>query len=396
MMKSKWRRRTERGILPLTLVPLAWGLVVFSCQGESSVANADSTRLDAGQLHSLLVEQRDRAGLVGLATMVMQHGEVVVGAADGVRRLDREELLSTGDRWHIGSITKSFTATLIARMVERGELDWDTRVGAVFRDIDGLDPAWNEASLLQLLSHTAGAPDNFSLWVRLKKPAPGKDRMRAREAAVHGILKQAPEASPGSVFVYSNVGYTIAGVIAEKTSGLAWEDLVRREVFATLELSNGGFGPPKDGDGGQNQPRGHSKNMIGVISVAADDEDNTPIMGPAGTLHMTLRDMLSYGNEHLRGETGKGRLLGIESYRRLHRPVLNNYALGWAVADSQEWARGPVIWHNGSNTMWYALLVLLPGLDAVIAVTSNDGNIEKAELAAWKIVKKAASILTPS
>ena len=44
-------------------------------------------------------------------------------------------------------------------------------------------------------------------------------------------------------------------------------------------------------------------------------------------------------------------------------------------------------WHNGSNTMWYALVVFIPEKNMVVAVTSNDGDSEKAEAAAWEIVK---------
>ena len=46
-----------------------------------------------------------------------------------------------------------------------------------------------------------------------------------------------------------------------------------------------------------------------------------------------------------------------------------------------------VYWHNGSNTMWYALVVFIPEKNMVVAVTSNDGDIEQAEAAAWEIVK---------
>jgi CubicO group peptidase (beta-lactamase class C family) len=46
-----------------------------------------------------------------------------------------------------------------------------------------------------------------------------------------------------------------------------------------------------------------------------------------------------------------------------------------------------VYWHNGSNTMWYALVVFIPEKNMVVAVTSNDGDSENAEAAAWEVVK---------
>ena len=48
-----------------------------------------------------------------------------------------------------------------------------------------------------------------------------------------------------------------------------------------------------------------------------------------------------------------------------------------------------VYWHNGSNTLWYALVVFVPEKNMVVAVTSNDGDSESAEAAAWEIVKQS-------
>src|SRR5690606_7475590 len=96
---------------------------------------------------------------------------------------------------------------------------------------------------------------------------------------------------PGEKHAYSNVGYTIAGAMAEKVTGVSWEDLVRREVFEPLRLAGSGFGPPASSDETLEQPRGHRPVLL-RWKVAVDDKaDNTPIMGPAGTVHMTLTDL---------------------------------------------------------------------------------------------------------
>jgi hypothetical protein len=54
-----------------------------------------------------------------------------------------------------------------------------------------------------------------------------------------------------------------------------------------------------------------------------------------------------------------------------------------------------VYWHNGSNTMWYALVVFIPDKNMVVAVTSNDGDSEQAEAAAWEIVNSSANQSVP-
>ena len=204
------------------------------------------------------------------------------------------------------------------------------------------------------------------------------------------MIAEKPAYPPGEKYAYSNVGYTIAGAMAEKVTGATWEDLVKREVFEPLKLTDAGFGPPKSPDETLEQPRGH-RVVLGWKVPVDDDEDNTPIMGPAGTVHMTLENLCTYATEHLRGELGKGKLLSAETYKRLHTPELNDYACGWVRKEPTKEIPYTVYWHNGSNTMWYALVVFIPEKNMVVAVTSNDGDIEKAEAAAWEVVKASVN-----
>ena len=200
------------------------------------------------------------------------------------------------------------------------------------------------------------------------------------------VIATKPANPPGEKYAYSNVGYTIAGAMAEKATGATWEDLVKREVFEPLKLTGAGFGPPKSPDETLEQPRGHRVYLGGKVSVD-DEADNTPIIGPAATVHMTLGDLCTYATEHLRGDLGEGKLLSAETYKLLHTPALNHYACGWIRKEPGEEIPYTVYWHNGSNTMWYALVVFIPKKNMVVAVTSNDGDVEKAEAAAWEIVK---------
>jgi hypothetical protein len=102
---------------------------------------------------------------------------------------------------------------------------------------------------------------------------------------------------------------------------------------------------------------------------------------------MSLRDLCTYATEHLRGEFGQGKLLSAETYKLLHAPELKHYACGWVKKEPNNETPHTVYWHNGSNTMWYALVVFIPETNMVVAVTSNDGDIGKAEASAWEIVK---------
>ena len=339
-------------------------------------------------LKKLVDEQRESTGLVGLGAIIIQDEKIFGPVVNGKRRKGKEASLTGEDLWHIGSVTKSFTATMIARLVEKGKLNWNTTIKEIFPEVNSLNAGWYNVTLQHLLTHTSGAVANFPFLVNFKNPSEGLERMGARESAVIKILKKEPKTELGSTFEYSNVGYTIAGVIAEKVTGKPWEELINQEVFIPLKIQKGGFGPPQNTDKELSQPRGH-RNLFGLLTIAVDSQDdNTPIIGPAGTIHLSLSDLSLFASEHLKGLQGKGTLLKPETFQRLHKTSLDDYACGWIVDSPKDLAVGPVLWHNGSNTMWYTLLAIIPNINTVVAITSNDGNFDVAEQCAWEIIEK--------
>ncbi len=356
---------------------------------EPAEPTQDSIHAEGAEasLTTLIIRLRKEKNLIGLAAIVAVDGKIVASAADGERKKGSGVWLKTGDRFHLGSITKSITATMIARLIESGQLKWSTSIGECFPDASIHDD-WKPVTFQELLTHTSGAPPNFPIMVAFTAPALGPERTKARREAVLNVLAEKPTDPPGEEFEYSNVGFTIAGAMAEQATGQTWEDLVKREVFEPLKLVTAGFGPPKSPDDTLPQPRGH-RPIFAWKTAMGDDADNTPIIGPAGTVHMSLGDLCTYATEHLRGDRGEGQLLSAETYKRLHAPKLQNYACGWVT-------KGPgeipltVFWHNGSNTLWYALVVFIPEKNMVVAVASNDGDIDSAESAAWEVLKSAA------
>lgn len=117
------------------LTPALSSLVaLFIYVAPISAAEPSNTQIpDMNKSLSYLVSKhQENLGLVGLGAMIMQDGEILASAVAGERKHRSGVLLTDKDKWHIGSITKSFTATMIARLVERGELTWDTTIGEVY------------------------------------------------------------------------------------------------------------------------------------------------------------------------------------------------------------------------------------------------------------------------
>jgi D-alanyl-D-alanine carboxypeptidase len=287
-------------------------------------------------------------------------------AAVGQRKLGDETPVTTADLWHIGSISKSFTSTLVGRFVERNELSWTSTMKELVGDRAG---AFGGVTIEHLLGHRAGIPANVTPAIMGPATQGGPSLVELRRRLLTGTFKGTPTAAPGAGFLYSNLGYVLAASILEERTGKAWEDLIRTEVLDPLSLKTAGMGPP----GVLNeltQPRGHRNGATPV--EPGPFADNPPYMGPAGRLHMSLADLARWGQEHLRAARGQdGTLLKAATYARIHTALPGgSYAMGWVT---EPLGTKRVVWHNGSNTMWYAILMLDPEGNRGVVLTTNGG-----------------------
>jgi CubicO group peptidase (beta-lactamase class C family) len=329
-------------------------------------------------LESTLTTAREAHGLPGVAALVQIDGKIAAEGAVGARAEGHPEPVTTGDLWHIGSDTKAFTATMIARLAERGTLQFEDTLATLFPDVT-MHANYRNVTLAQLLSHMAGLPkltDEKELGPFLVAIKGATDVPAQRAALVRAYLTKAPLLPPGTKFEYSNLGFIVAGAAAERRTGKSWEDLVRSEIFAPLGIINAGFGAP--GSASRiDQPRGHLDEAGKLVPLDPNrpDADNPASLGPAGTIHISLRDWMRFAQDQLDGIHGRGKLLKVESYRRLHTPSAANgiYAMGWG---SKLGADGSpvVLTHSGSNGSWFADIRIYPKREIIILAATNAGT----------------------
>ena len=359
--------------------------------GQESVSYAQ--QLDSAWLQEKLDVLRHDLDLVGAGATVVVDGSAVASAVSGTRRQSSDVGVTLDDQWHVGSITKSMTATVIARLVEQGQLSWDSPLPDLLpATFDKIDPSWSKVTLVHLLNHTAGLPANFPALAQFERPTDPDELHAARQRHLLKVLSSAAQSAPGQKMAYSNVGYTLAGWIAAEKAKTGWEQLMQQQLFEPLNLSTAGFGPPR-GTQPLDQPWGHRRNLFMRTPAPPDGlADNTPIMGPAGTVHMSMADLGRYGWMHLQGETQDSSFLKSVTFQKLHQGGIGHYACGW-VDQHKDWADGRILWHNGSNTMWYALMVLVPSRNAVVVVVTNDGYLEKADPAFMQLAEQITTKL---
>ncbi len=301
----------------------------------------------------------------------------------GVRKRDSKVAVTKRDQWHIGSCTKAMTATLVARLVERGDLAWNTTLGAAFPKIE-VHERLVKVTLPLVLGHRAGLmrdPSIGDLWSRMRKV--GSDVRDVRMLVARRVLSRPPLFEPGKRMLYSNTGYIIVGALIESVTRDTWESAMRRLVFAPLGMKSAGFGPP--GTAGElDQPRGH--NPAGRPFEPGPRADNPAAYGPAGTVHLTLADWAKFIIVHLsetapdetseKAEKADKPFLRAATLALLHTPVgkKGNYALGWGIT-KRKWAGGRTLTHNGTNLKWFAVCWLAPRKKLALLATCNQGGV---------------------
>jgi len=290
----------------------------------------------------------------------------------GVRRAGESDAATLDDRWHLGSNTKAMTAAVFARLVDQGRARWAMPLSEAFPG-DTIDPALGGVTLDDLMRHKAGLMDAAVLPLPLVARADPRPAMEQRAAIAANALSRPPTGTVGQ-FVYGNINYVLMGAAIERITGKPWEDMIGSEVFTSLGLSSAGLGAPLTNVVGGPNTWGHRTTPAGRIAVdpASPGADNPAMLGPAGTAHMTLADYATWVRAMIGGAP--------EGWLRPERiGVLTTalpgdaYALGW-IARNEAWAGGNrTIAHEGSNTLWHAIVVAAPERGLGFIVLSNGG-----------------------
>jgi CubicO group peptidase (beta-lactamase class C family) len=325
-------------------------------------------------------------GLPALAAAVFQNGSIVACGAVGTRRAGTQIPVTINDRFHIGSDSKAITALLAGQFVQEGKLRWDSTPADVFPELKStMNAEFAKTTLEQFLSHSSGLSDKSiaDLIYRSYKQDGNMDQVRYW--MVKETAPQPLDHARGSKFDYSNLGYVIAGAMLERVGHESWEELVEARIFKPMDLKTAGFGPQAR-LGEVDAPLGHALvNGKAEAMLAGPNGDNPLILGPAGTIHMSVLDFAKW----VAWNAGEGKrgpdLVSAEVLKKIHTPFVSTgsregaapgtpktggYALGWGSVQ-ESWATAPSITHNGSNNMNLATATFWPGTDFGFVMMTN-------------------------
>ncbi len=250
-------------------------------------------------------------GLPGLAIAVMKDGEVILSEGYGYRDLDEQLPVTTRTLFAIGSISKSFTVTVLGMLADEGKLDWDTPVRNYLPDFRLYDEVASERMTPRdLVTHRSGLPRHDLLWY-------GSDLTRREMYERLRYLE--PSKDFRQVFQYQNLMYMTAGYLAGQIAGTGWEELVKERIFAPLGMLRSNFSV----DDSQKTDDFAYPYVRVEDDLRQVDFRNLDEIGPAGSINSSVEEMIRYVQFHIdKGKRGDEQLLSEASAEQMQTPQM--------------------------------------------------------------------------
>ena len=333
-------------------------------------------------------------GAPGLSLAIVEDGKPVVTRGYGVRSIVTKAVADEHTAFPIGSESKAFTTASLGILVDRGKLKWTDRVVDRLPGFQMYDPYVTEhMTVVDLLTHRSG----LRLGMGDLMIVPTTNRSRAD--VVHALRYLKPATGFREKYAYDNVLYIVAGALVESVSGQSWEDFVRQNIFAPLNMKDS-F--PTDDPAAPNGVALHARldgPMRGMGTLVKLDKGlDMRVPAPAGGISLSAVDMAKWiamflnhgklpdGKQFLSEATLKMLWTpvsitpaGFPGAMALASPHLAAYALGWSVEDY----RGhPIIEHTGGVLGALSALYLVPdkNLGIAVSINSEDTGARRAVL----------------
>lgn len=308
----------------------------------------------------------------GAALAVLVDGEIHELASGILHRGTGVE--ATPDSvFQLGSIAKTYTATLVMQLVDEGLLDLDTPVVEVLPEFATADPAATKTiTTRQLLSHTSGLTCDFTY-----DSGRGDDCLAKYVEAAKGVALDCP---PGTAISYSSVGYNVLGRIVEVLTGKTWDEALTERVLTPLGVEQTMTLP---------EEALRFRAAMGHLGEPGQHPEPAPAWdlmprsaGPYGRVIASAGDVVRLAQMHLAGGTAPDgtRVLSAEAVALMRRRVVDSpdkwtvsadgWGLGWTLYD---WSGTPGFGHDGASIGQYAYLRVVPGANVAIALCTNGG-----------------------
>jgi CubicO group peptidase (beta-lactamase class C family) len=325
------------------------------------------------ELHDYIEDARRKSNTPGIAIAVVKDGKVLAAEGYGVRTLGSPETVDENTVFDTASLSKSFTAAVIATLVDEGRMRWDDPVRRYLPQLEFVDPYRTaNVTVRDLLAHRIGVEQGTAMF-----------RFTGYDIAeVIRRMRFLEERDPfRTSMIYFNLGYAALGEAAAAAAKTAFVDLVRTRLLQPLGMHDSTAGVSHTL--APNHASSHGIVDGRHVPIRTKKLDN---LQGANAVNSTARDMARWLLFSLGDGTWEGkRIISAEAMEEMHAPQVvipttaafrtarnvrffAAYGLGWQVMD---YGGHRMLWHSGSADGMPVYMCILPDDRLGVLVMTN-------------------------
>ncbi len=383
-------------LIAFILCPLAVSALNSQSQPVGDALNDPATAAGADRellffIDGLVAANFEQHNMAGAAISVVQGDALTVLKGYGYADIAQQQPVNPSRHmFRIGSITKTFTFTLLMQLVEEGRISLDADVNDYLSAFK-IPPAFGKPVLVRdLLTHRPGFEEAYrNLFV---------DKPEKFHALEDWLADNIPARvfPPGGTTSYSNYGAALAGYIVQEVSGTLYEDRLEERILGPLGMSLTTAKQILPSGGPQAMPEMQRDNVASVYASEAgylDPAEFELIVGaPAGSISSTAADMARYMSAHLGyGTVGDVQILQAETARKMQeRPYPGRPSADYAHGFRTENLLGyDTFEHGGATGTSFSSMIMVPELGIGVFITTNGADLATApQIMARQMVTK--------
>lgn len=329
------------------------------------------------QIDSIVNKTMTTFNVPGIAVAVLKDGEIIHQQGYGVRSLEKGGEVDENTLFGVASNTKAFTSAALARLIDEGKLEWDTKVTDIIPEFKLYDSyVTSTFTVRDLLTHRSGL--GLGAGDMMVFPA---SNIISKQELIHNLRYLKPVSPFRSKFDYDNLLYIVAGEVVERVAGIEYETYVKQHFFDALEMNSTAMSYHRIQDY-SNVIEGHAPvdGKLLPVGLSFTKEANA-----AAGMYSSVTDMSKWVqaqlNEGKYGENLEDSLFSEKQHKEMWTPQtivrtgkgpynthFMAYGLGWFLSDVNGYLK---VTHTGGLLGIVSQVTMIPELELGIIVLTN-------------------------
>ena len=351
----------KRNII-IGIISILSSLLITCTPSKKAIKNNNKGFLEIEKFLQSLI---DTGGIPGITIAITNGQDIIYSKGFGVTNVETKEKLEPKHIFHIASISKTFTATAVMQLFERGKIDITKPLITYLPYFKLKDERYKIITIKQMLNHTSGMPDIEDYeW----------DKAISDEGAAERYIRSLADSSlvsePGTEYHYSNIAFDIMADLIAKVSGMPFEKYVKENILTPLEMNESSFYYPEIKKSLRTSP--HLGNPLRVSPIYPYNR----MHAPSSTLNSNVLEMSHWAIANMNeGKYKAIQILSPTTHAMMMTPTFTtnkerkiSIGLGWFMYSYKGITNCE---HGGSDDGYKSLLTLIPEKQIGIIILCN-------------------------